>query len=137
MLIIINSTMPISPASHQYSHSYSESHISIHKLPVTVSLKRIAQYFLQHVLTCFILSQTNNLCKLFQSEFDVFNALDLMENSQFLDELKFGQGDGNLQYYLYNWRCPNMTPQKVGLYPLLISNTAAYFHQLVALLVYK
>ncbi|XP_047500622.1 glycylpeptide N-tetradecanoyltransferase 2-like [Penaeus chinensis] len=49
------------------------------------------------------------------SEFDVFNALDLMENSQFLDELKFGQGDGNLQYYLYNWRCPNMTPQKVGL----------------------
>ncbi|XP_037795690.1 glycylpeptide N-tetradecanoyltransferase-like [Penaeus monodon] len=48
------------------------------------------------------------------SEFDVFNALDLMENSQFLDELKFGQGDGNLQYYLYNWRCPNMTPQKVG-----------------------
>ncbi|KAB7496347.1 hypothetical protein Anas_08459 [Armadillidium nasatum] len=44
--------------------------------------------------------------------FDVFNALDLMENEQFLSELKFGQGDGNLQYYLYNWRCPSMTPSK-------------------------
>lgn len=36
--------------------------------------------------------------------FDVFNALDLMENKNFLKELKFGIGDGNLQYYLYNWR---------------------------------
>lgn len=45
--------------------------------------------------------------------FDVFNALDLMENKQFLEQLKFGVGDGNLQYYLYNWRCPTMTPDKV------------------------
>lgn len=28
---------------------------------------------------------------------DVFNALDIMENQQFLADLKFGQGDGNLQ----------------------------------------
>lgn len=47
--------------------------------------------------------------------FDVFNALDLMENKTFLKELKFGIGDGNLQYYLYNWRCPNMTPEDIGL----------------------
>ncbi|KAK3867540.1 hypothetical protein Pcinc_026996 [Petrolisthes cinctipes] len=49
------------------------------------------------------------------ADYDVFNALDLMENSDFLEELKFGQGDGNLQYYLYNWRCPRMQPEKVGL----------------------
>lgn len=48
-----------------------------------------------------------------QDNFDVFNALDLMENDQFLNELKFGKGDGNLQYYLYNWRCPQMPPSKV------------------------
>lgn len=24
----------------------------------------------------------------------------------FLKELKFGPGDGNLQYYVYNWKCP-------------------------------
>ncbi|XP_055541352.1 glycylpeptide N-tetradecanoyltransferase [Wyeomyia smithii] len=47
--------------------------------------------------------------------FDVFNALDLMENRDFLVPLKFGIGDGNLQYYLYNWRCPSMHPDDVGL----------------------
>ena len=47
--------------------------------------------------------------------FDVFNALDLMENSTVFSDLRFGQGDGNLQYYLYNWGCKSMTPEKVGL----------------------
>ncbi|XKL61243.1 hypothetical protein PGB90_008300 [Kerria lacca] len=47
--------------------------------------------------------------------FDVFNALDLMENKTFLEELKFGIGDGNLQYYLYNWKCPPIPPEKIGL----------------------
>jgi len=49
-----------------------------------------------------------------QKGFDVFNALDLMENKTFLEKLKFGIGDGNLQYYLYNWKCPSMAPEKVG-----------------------
>lgn len=48
-----------------------------------------------------------------QKGFDVFNALDLMENKVFLEKLKFGIGDGNLQYYLYNWKCPSMEPDKV------------------------
>lgn len=46
---------------------------------------------------------------------DVFNALDLMENSKFLEELKFGIGDGNLQYYIFNWKCSQMEAQDVGL----------------------
>lgn len=49
-----------------------------------------------------------------QRGFDVFNALDLMENKEFLERLKFGIGDGNLQYYLYNWKCPFMEPKKVS-----------------------
>lgn len=44
----------------------------------------------------------------------MFNALDLMENKEFLEKLKFGIGDGNLQYYLYNWKCPYMEPTKVS-----------------------
>lgn len=36
-----------------------------------------------------------------------------MENKAFLEELKFGMGDGNLQYYLYNWKCPPIPPEKV------------------------
>ena len=69
-----------------------------------------------------------------KTNFDVFNALDLMENryiarvkqvfivnlymtafSEFLEKLKFGIGDGNLQYYLYNWKCPKMDPKRIGL----------------------
>lgn len=46
---------------------------------------------------------------------DVFNALDLMDNVEFLENLKFGIGDGNLQYYIYNWRCQFMEPNDVGL----------------------
>ena len=44
----------------------------------------------------------------------MFNALDLMENKLFLEELKFGMGDGNLHYYLYNFKCPELLPEKVG-----------------------
>jgi len=50
-----------------------------------------------------------------QHDFDVFNALNVMENDQFLKELKFGIGDGFLQYYLYNWKCPKITPDGMGL----------------------
>ena len=46
---------------------------------------------------------------------DVFNALDLMDNDEFLEALKFGRGDGNLQYYVYNWSCPAMEHGDVGL----------------------
>jgi len=50
-----------------------------------------------------------------QLNFDVFNCLDIMDNQKFLSELKFGKGDGNLQYYLYNWRCNGMNSEKIGL----------------------
>jgi glycylpeptide N-tetradecanoyltransferase len=50
-----------------------------------------------------------------QNDFDVFNALDILENDQFLKELKFGIGDGNLHYYLYNWRIPEMKPSDIGI----------------------
>ncbi|KAL7559851.1 hypothetical protein ACA910_017455 [Epithemia clementina (nom. ined.)] len=48
---------------------------------------------------------------------DVFNALDLMDNtpSTILEPLKFGIGDGRLQYYIYNWSCPAMKAPQVGL----------------------
>jgi len=50
-----------------------------------------------------------------QLNFDVFNALNVMENDAFLKELKFGIGDGHLQYYLYNWLCKPMEPKEVGI----------------------
>jgi glycylpeptide N-tetradecanoyltransferase len=37
-------------------------------------------------------------------KFDVFNALTLMDNALFLEQQKFGAGDGQLHYYLFNYR---------------------------------
>lgn len=48
------------------------------------------------------------------ADFDVFNALDVMDNEEFLQELKFGVGDGHLHYYLYNWRIPELQPKDVS-----------------------
>ncbi|KAG8891204.1 glycylpeptide N-tetradecanoyltransferase, partial [Tulasnella sp. 403] len=39
-----------------------------------------------------------------QAKFDVVNAMTLMDNPLVLKELKFGPGDGFLNFYLYNWR---------------------------------
>jgi glycylpeptide N-tetradecanoyltransferase len=48
-------------------------------------------------------------------DFDVFNALDAMHNPEMFKELRFGIGDGNLQFYLYNWSCEQMQSGRVGL----------------------
>lgn len=55
------------------------------------------------------------ICLAKKKEYDVFNALDIMENTQFLEELKFGIGDGHLHYYLYNWRIRELDPKDVGI----------------------
>jgi len=48
--------------------------------------------------------------------YDVYNCLDLMDNQSILQDLKFGPGDGNLHYYLYNWKCAAALPSnQVGL----------------------
>jgi glycylpeptide N-tetradecanoyltransferase len=41
--------------------------------------------------------------------------LEIHHNKAFLEELKFGPGDGHLKYYLYNWLTKPMEPQEVGL----------------------
>jgi len=46
---------------------------------------------------------------------DVFNALEQMENGSIFKALKFGKGDGCLNYYLYNWCCPTMESKDVGI----------------------
>jgi glycylpeptide N-tetradecanoyltransferase len=48
--------------------------------------------------------------------YDVFNALDIMENSEFLEELKFGVGDGYLHYYFYNYHLQErLVPSDIGI----------------------
>jgi glycylpeptide N-tetradecanoyltransferase len=46
---------------------------------------------------------------------DVYNALDMGDNLEVFFDLQFGAGDGNLQYYVYNWKCPSMDNSDIGL----------------------
>jgi glycylpeptide N-tetradecanoyltransferase len=39
-----------------------------------------------------------------QYKFDVVNGLTLMDNPLFLTEQQYGPGDGQLHYYLFNYR---------------------------------
>lgn len=50
-----------------------------------------------------------------EADFDVFNCLDVMENKKFLENLKFGIGDGLLHYYLFNWRIRDIGPEDLGI----------------------
>ncbi|XP_074519739.1 glycylpeptide N-tetradecanoyltransferase 2-like [Halichoeres trimaculatus] len=47
--------------------------------------------------------------------FDIFSALDVMDNKSFFEKLKFSAHTSNLHFYLYNWKCPSISPDKVGL----------------------
>ena len=69
---------------------------------------------LENIIPAVMTTHIKIVFSYFQADFDVFNALDLMDNKDFLSELKFGIGDGNLQYYLYNWRCPAMSPDQAS-----------------------
>eukprot|EP01133_Synstelium_polycarpum_P006740 gene6740-7834_t len=48
-------------------------------------------------------------------DYDVFNCLDIFDNLKFIKELKFAPGDGNLQYYLYNYSTPTKASPEIGL----------------------
>jgi len=45
-----------------------------------------------------------------KEEFDVFNALNIMDNHTVFKDLKFSAGDGCLHYYFYNWRLSTPVP---------------------------
>ena len=83
--------------------------------PVHKSLKAAYSFYNASTSTPWTQLMNDALVTAKKNGFDVFNALDLMENKTFLENLKFGIGDGNLHYYIYNWRCPNMPSQHVGL----------------------
>ncbi|RHY84777.1 hypothetical protein DYB35_008077 [Aphanomyces astaci] len=46
---------------------------------------------------------------------DIFSAADIMNMDEVLAPLVFEAGGGHLHYYLFNWRCPQMTRRNVGL----------------------
>ena len=66
-------------------------------------------------MECLEKGMSDMLGKAKELNFDVFNALDVMENTSFLESLKFGAGDGLLHYYLYNWRIRGIKANEIGI----------------------
>eukprot|EP00571_Detonula_confervacea_P003580 CAMPEP_0172313478 /NCGR_PEP_ID=MMETSP1058-20130122/20264_1 /TAXON_ID=83371 /ORGANISM="Detonula confervacea, Strain CCMP 353" /LENGTH=488 /DNA_ID=CAMNT_0013027135 /DNA_START=44 /DNA_END=1506 /DNA_ORIENTATION=- len=95
--------------------SYYHLHSSVLGNPKHSTLN--AAYSFYNVATTVDLTELMRDCLILAKNegHDVFNALNLMENDGFLESLKFGMGDGNLQYYVYNWLCPTIEHGDVGL----------------------
>ncbi|KAF5207063.1 Glycylpeptide n-tetradecanoyltransferase [Thalictrum thalictroides] len=115
---VVDSYLVESPETHEIT-----DFCSFYTLPSTIlgnpnysTLK--AAYSFYNVTTRTPLLQLMNdvLIVAKQKDYDVFNALDVMHNESILKELKFGPGDGQLHYYLYNYRIRHaLKPSELGL----------------------
>ena len=47
--------------------------------------------------------------------FDVFNALNIMENEEIFENLHFKKSAGDLHYYLFNYKLSNLTAPDLGI----------------------
>ncbi|OHT06009.1 myristoyl-CoA:protein N-myristoyltransferase [Tritrichomonas foetus] len=45
---------------------------------------------------------------------DVINCLDILDNKNILESLRFVDGDGHLNYYFYNYAYPEVPPEQCG-----------------------
>uniref|UniRef100_A0A8C5KWU4 Glycylpeptide N-tetradecanoyltransferase n=1 Tax=Jaculus jaculus TaxID=51337 RepID=A0A8C5KWU4_JACJA len=88
--------------------------LSFYALPSTV-MHHPAHKSLKAAYSFYNIHTETPLLDLMNDALIIAKLVNLMENKTFLEKLKFGIGDGNLQYYLYNWRCPGTDSEKVGL----------------------
>ncbi|KDO65147.1 hypothetical protein CISIN_1g046799mg, partial [Citrus sinensis] len=95
-----------SPETHEITDfcSFYTLPSSILGNPNYSTLKAAYSYYNVSTKTPLLQLMNDALIVAKQKDFDVFNALDVMQNESFLKELKFGPGDGKLHYYLYNYR---------------------------------
>ncbi|CAH0519474.1 unnamed protein product [Peronospora belbahrii] len=114
---VISAYVVENPETHKITDFTSFYHLPSTVIGHDKHSKLSAAYSFYNVATSVPLTELMNdtLIMAKKEDFDVFNALSLMDNVEFLKELKFGPGDGDLMYYLYNWRCPRMEGNKVGI----------------------
>ncbi|KAK1294736.1 Glycylpeptide N-tetradecanoyltransferase 1 [Acorus calamus] len=115
---IVDSYVVESPESHEIT-----DFCSFYTLPSSIlgnqnysTLKAAYSYYNVSTQTPLLQLMNDALIVAKRKDFDVFNALDIMHNESFLKELKFGPGDGQLHYYLYNYRMNRaLKPSELGL----------------------
>uniref|UniRef100_A0A7N0V9G2 Glycylpeptide N-tetradecanoyltransferase n=1 Tax=Kalanchoe fedtschenkoi TaxID=63787 RepID=A0A7N0V9G2_KALFE len=115
---VVDSFLVEDPETHEIT-----DFCSFYTLPSSIlgnqnysTLKAAYSYYNVSTKTPLLQLMNDALIAAKQKDFDVFNALDLMENGTILKELKFGPGDGQLHYYLYNYRIKQaLMPSELGL----------------------
>ncbi|THU73697.1 hypothetical protein C4D60_Mb04t25620 [Musa balbisiana] len=115
---VVESFVVESPETHEVTDFFS-----FYSLPSSILnnqnysvLKAAYSYYNVAKKTPLLQLMNDALTVAKQKDYDVFNALDAMHNETFLKELKFGPGDGQLHYYLYNYRVRNaLRPSELGL----------------------
>ncbi|XP_037546965.1 glycylpeptide N-tetradecanoyltransferase 1-like [Nematolebias whitei] len=83
--------------------------------PVHTSLRAAYLFYIASSATELAELMEDTLVLAKSKGFDILCALDVMNNMSFLEKLKFTISDKRVHYYLYNWMCPLMSPDKVGL----------------------
>ena len=93
----------------QQNHNHTIMNVSIIEIILNNSFLQVA-YIYYYGTSANSLTELMKYSLLFAKElvddgtrFDVFNCLNIMDNMSFLRELKFGVGDGILNYYMYNY----------------------------------
>ncbi|XP_010526385.1 PREDICTED: glycylpeptide N-tetradecanoyltransferase 1-like [Tarenaya hassleriana] len=115
---VVDSYVVESPETHEITDfcSFYTLPSSILGNPNYSTLKIAYSYYNVATRTPLLQLMNDALIVAKKKDFDVFNALDVMQNESFLKELKFGPGDGQLHYYLYNYRVRNgVKPSELGL----------------------
>ncbi|CAL9057179.1 glycylpeptide N-tetradecanoyltransferase 1 [Musa acuminata AAA Group] len=115
---VVDSFVVESPETHEVTDfcSFYSLPSSILNNPNYSGLKAAYSYYNVAMRTPLLQLMNDALIVAKQKDYDVFNALDLMHNEVFLKELKFGPGDGQLHYYLYNYRLRSaLQPSELGL----------------------
>ncbi|OVA08408.1 Myristoyl-CoA:protein N-myristoyltransferase [Macleaya cordata] len=115
---VVDSFLVESPETHEIT-----DFCSFYTLPSSILgnqnysiLKAAYSYYNVSTKTPLLQLMNDVLIVAKQMDYDVFNALDIMHNESFLKELKFGPGDGQLHYYLYNYRIKHaLKPSELGL----------------------
>lgn len=115
---VLDSFLVESPDTHEIT-----DFCSFYTLPSSIlgnqnysTLKAAYSYYNVTTKTPLLQLMNDALIVAKQKDYDVFNALDVMENESILRELKFGPGDGKLHYYLYNYRIKHaLKPSELGL----------------------
>ena len=74
----------------------------------------IYYYFFENE-NSFIELIDNCLLLLKQRHIDVLNCINQMDNDLLFNKLKFYEGTGNLNFYLFNWQCARIDNNKLGL----------------------